>query len=572
MVRFAPGFPSALSTCSTCSTYAPHAPFLLLVREQLVLDTHVDDYDCGPRIPDLESPPGFRPPEPRAVDPAPVPMPDPFDDADALEELEEQITTLAAHIHAATHRLLTLLADFDRRRGWELGGHRSCAHWLSFRTGIDLGAAREKVRTARALVGLPETSASMSRGELSFSKVRALTRVATQTNEEELLEFAQGSTTAQLERMVRGVKRGTRQDEAALERERWERRTLSVFPDDDGMYVVKGRLPAELGVLLMRAVEAASDALFREKGVPGLEAEVGETSQRAAAQRRADALGLLAERALTAGFGRRADGRDECDEGVEANPAPISGTRAERYQVMLHVEAETLRAGSEGGGEGQDEGQGGRSELEDGTRVSAETSQRLCCDAGVVEVRHAPDGTILDVGRRTRTLPPSLRRALEVRDQGCRFPGGRLRFTEGHHIKHWAEGGETSLANCVLLCRYHHRLMHEGGWKMDWWGEGRPVFFDPRGGTHFDGRWKPPAERHQGEASQAEARESEARESEARESSQPEPQPEPDRAAVLVEENRRRGVEPDGWTASARWKREADIPDPVYFRALEALG
>ena len=98
--------------------------------------------------------PGCRAAPRSAYRPA-TPVPDPADDVDALEELEEEITTLAAHIHAATHRLLILIADFDRRRGWELGGHRSCAHWLSFRTGIDLGAAREKVRTARALVGLP---------------------------------------------------------------------------------------------------------------------------------------------------------------------------------------------------------------------------------------------------------------------------------------------------------------------------------------------------------------------------------------------------------------------------------
>jgi len=108
--------------------------------------------------------------------------PDPFEDADALEELEEEIAILAAHIHAATHKLLTLIAEFDRRRGWELGGHRSSAHWLSARTGIDLGTAREKVRTARVLADLPQTSASMSRGELSFSQVRALSRVATEEN------------------------------------------------------------------------------------------------------------------------------------------------------------------------------------------------------------------------------------------------------------------------------------------------------------------------------------------------------------------------------------------------------
>ena len=543
MVRFAPSFPSTFSARKA-------APLLLVVREQLAL---AEGYGAGIRDPihDADAP---VPVPSRDAD---APVPDPFTDAEALEELEEQITTLAAHIHAATHRLLILIADFDRRRGWELGGHRSCAHWLSYRTGIDLGAAREKVRTARVLVGLPETSASMSRGELSFSKVRALTRVATESNEGELLEFAQGSTTAQLERMVRGVRGGDRQDEAALERERWERRTLSVFPGDDGMYVVKGRVPAELGVLLMRAVEAASDALYREKRGP---VELGGDTHRAAAQRRADALGLMAERALEVGFGGGVAEEGPAEEGPAeggmaeggedalgdggACPPPLSGTRAERYQVMLHVDAETLRA----------EGEGGRSELDDGSRVAAETSRRLSCDCGRVRIDHGPDGGVLDVGRRTRTLPTTLRRALEVRDRGCRFPGCGLRFTEGHHITHWADGGETSMANCVLLCRHHHRLVHEGGWRMDWWGEGRPVFFDPRGGPHFDGRWQDP---RKGEP--------------ARGPGSSWPDHEPDRVAALMEENRRRGVEPDGWTASARWKREADIPDPVFFRALEAL-
>ncbi|MEN8145062.1 MAG: DUF222 domain-containing protein, partial [Gemmatimonadota bacterium] len=307
---------------------------------------------------------------------------DPFDDADSLEELEEEITVLAAHIHAATHRLLVLIAEFDRRRGWELGGHRSCAHWLAFRTGFDMGAAREKVRTARALTELPETSTSMSRGELSFSAVRALTRVATPDNETDLLPMAQGCTTAQVERLVRGWKLGSKQDEEVRERERYESRTLSIFPDNEGMYVVRGRLTPEIGALLMRAVEAASDAIYQdriskaaEKSVPAetLQGEHG----REAARRRADALGLMAERAMAAGFG----------EG-----APISGSSAERYQVMLHVDADTLAS----------EGEMGRSELEDGTRVSAETSRRHTCDGAVVAVGHGPDGSVLSVGRRTR--------------------------------------------------------------------------------------------------------------------------------------------------------------------------
>jgi hypothetical protein len=189
----------------------------------------------------------------------------PESDGDALDALEEEIVVLSAHIHAATHRLLTLIAQYDRLRGWELAGHRSCAHWLAYRTGLDLGTAREKVRAARALERLPQTSAAMARGELSFSQLRALSRVATAENEGDLLELAQGCTTAQLERMVRAVRKGTEADEEAAEKRRYQARTLSVCPDDDGMYVVRGRLTAEEGALLMRAIEAAGDALYREE-------------------------------------------------------------------------------------------------------------------------------------------------------------------------------------------------------------------------------------------------------------------------------------------------------------------
>jgi len=381
-------------------------------------------------------------------------------DVSAIEELGEQITILSAHIHAATQRLLVLVAQFDRKRGWELDGQRSCAHWLALRTGIDLGAAREKVRAARALEALPLTSAAMSRGELSFSQVRALTRVATPENEADLLPFACGATTAQLERMVRSYRSGNRLDDAAAERELRAARTVSVFPDEDGMYRICGRLTPEIGALLMRALEAAGDALFRERRADS----AGDTT-RDAARRRADALGLLAERALAAGF-----------QPASQN-LPVSGTRAERYQVVLHVDAATLSAGDEPG----------RSELEDGTHLSAETSRRISCDASVVQITTNRQGAVLDAGRKTRTISPALRRALNTRDSGCRFPGCGLRFTDAHHVQHWADGGATSLSNCLLLCAHHHTLVHEGGWRVQWWGEGRPVFSDPRGQMHFEG-------------------------------------------------------------------------------------
>ena len=499
-------------------------------------------------------------------------------DPDHVDAVADEITTLSAHIHAATHRLLTLIAEFDRLRGWERDGHRSCAHWLAFNTGIALGAAREKVRAARVLEELPLTSAAMARGVLSFAKVRALSRVATAENEGDLLELARGSTAADLERMVRGWRLASAKDEAALETLRHASRTLSVFPGDDGMYVVRGRLDPEVGALLMRAVEAASDALYR-RGCLG-----GATEEVTTEQRRADALGLLAERAMAVGFGETDEDTpvavdedtpvavDEdtplaVDEDTpvavdvsaetsshaaasshsriapddpahaEAPPSqelvkatPLSGSRAERYQVFLHVDAATLRR----------TGEPGRSELEDGTRVSAETSRRLACDASVVEVRHGADGKLLDVGRRTRTIPPPIRRALEIRDRGCVFPGCNLRFADAHHVVHWADGGATKLDNLALVCRHHHRLLHEEGHRLELnpWEGGRPVFYDPRSVPVPD--------------------------------MTPATDVGPRAVAALVQANLRRGVRPDRSTASCRWEREEGIPPEVLERAEDA--
>ena len=468
------------------------------------------------------------------------------DELDALLELGDQIATLAAHIHAAERRFLTLIAEFDQLRGWEPGGHRSCAHWLAFRTGIDLGAARERVRAARALNHLPQISASMEQGELSFAKVRALTRVATPESEGDLLELALSSTAAQLERTVRAWRRLSRWDEGEIERMRHRSRCFSVFPDEDGMYVVRGRLDPEVGAMLMRAIDAAGDALFRADTSEDTSEEIEPK------QRRADAVGLLAERALAVGF----DAREGAD---------VSGTRAERYQVVLHVEAPTLEGESEPG----------RSELEDGTRVSAETSRRLSCDASMVRLTEAPDGSVLDVGRKTRTIPPALRRALESRDCGCRFPGCGLRFTNAHHVRHWADGGETKLENLVLLCRFHHRLVHEEGYTVHFPRGGRP---NPPGG-----RPNAPDRRPNSLEGQPNSLEGQPDSLGQRlyfldprmrliPDAPPPPPPLPSEPVeALVEQNRLRGIEPVYDTSSARYKREHDIPSAVFVRAFEAL-
>jgi hypothetical protein len=402
-------------------------------------------------------------------------------EADARQDRMDRVAVLYGEITAATREFLRALAESDRHRDWAEAGFASCIDWLAWRIGVSRMTASEKVRAARALEDLPLISEAMGRGEISFSKVRALTRVATPENEAELLAFASANSTASLERLVRGWKTMDRAGEQRVEQLRHRMRSFSVFPDGEGMYLVRGRLTPEVAAVLMRAVEAAGDALY---------AETAQDDERPDPdQRRADAVGLLAERALAAGFG--------------GENVPVSGSRAERYQIVLLVEPETLRA----------QGEPGMSELEDGTRFSAENSRRLACDSSVVEVAKGPDGSVLDVGRRNRTVPPALRRALEARDRGCRFPGCGLRFTDAHHIEHWADGGETSLRNTVLLCRRHHRLVHEDGHRVFSDAVGQVVFFTPTG--------------------------------EAMAASPPMPALAADPLDALIRRNRERGVEPD---------------------------
>ncbi|MGI9629225.1 MAG: DUF222 domain-containing protein [Longimicrobiales bacterium] len=368
------------------------------------------------------------------------------DSAHELFALGERCAETYMEADALHYEAMVLLAEFDERKGYADSAFPTTADWLAWRIGIKPGPARERVRTARALQNLPLTSEAMENGELSFTKVRALTRVAKPENEETLLEFARAGSAANLERMVRGWRVLDRKSEITAEELRHRRRRLSAFVDEDGMVVVQGRLDPEAGALLMRALDQAGDVLFKEDS--DVEPE----------HRRADAVGLICSQAMKAGFGTK------------------SGSKAERYQVMLHVDEDTLRWDKEPG----------QSELADGTRVSAETSRRISCDCSVVRVGKDENGWVLDVGRRTRTIPPSLRRALEARDRGCRFPGCGIRYTDGHHVLHWADGGATSLRNVMLLCPRHHRAVHEGGLRVCMGKERNVVFFEHNGRALFD--------------------------------------------------------------------------------------
>jgi 5-methylcytosine-specific restriction endonuclease McrA len=369
-----------------------------------------------------------------------------------LDRLGDEIAELSAHLEAATARLLALIREFDARRGWNTG-FRSCAEWLAWRVSLGLGAARERVRVARALGTLPALAAALARGELSYAKVRALTRVATPETEARLLAVGRAGTAAHVERIVRGWRRVDRQAEGREAARQHAGRALHVYQAEDGTVVVRGRLTPEAGVLLRRALDAARETLYQRRRateaapVPTDPAE--ETPSRA--QQQADALALLAETAL--------------------HHALDPGAPGERYQVVVHVDAAVLA----------DPQHPGQSVLEEASHVSAETSRRLACDASRVVMRHDGDGRMVEIGARTRTIPPALRRALQHRDQTCRFPGCPVRVGEGHHVRHWAQGGPTTLSNLALLCRRHHRAVHEEGYRIEPRADGAFQFRRPDG-------------------------------------------------------------------------------------------
>jgi hypothetical protein len=284
---------------------------------------------------------------------------------------------------------------------------------------------------------------------VSYSKIRAITRVATPEIEVLLLGIGRGGTAADVERIVRGWRSVDRKAEAEQSAHRHKSRALHVYQDDDGMVVIRGRLAPEVGALVMQALAVGREALY-QRARREVSAESGEPPQ-PLEQQQADALALIAESALHHGIDPSGSG--------------------ERYQVVAHVDAPALA----------DPEQPGQSVLEDGTHVSAETCRRLACDASRVVMRHDEEGRAVEIGARTRTIPPALRRALHARDRACRFPGCSVRFGQGHHIRHWAEGGPTTLSNLALLCRRHHRAVHEEGYQVERQSDGPLRFLRPDG-------------------------------------------------------------------------------------------
>ena len=383
------------------------------------------------------------------------------------DQLADKISLLAGQINAANYRFLTLIAEFDQLKAWAGYGFRSCAHWLNWKCGLSFGTAREKVRVARAMEGLLGINTAFSAGELRYSKVRAMTRVATDLNEEYLLMIAQYGTAQHVEMVVKAFRTVVNTDccgdgsdlardrlkeefdaELTEQNKQDEERSLSCYQDDDGMWVIHAKLPAEEGGLVVKLINALGDQIAinhkdnsldnslsnmaeaKEKDVPTVILDNGLTFP----QRRADAMVAIAQQFLAEGS-------------LHESGASFKGS--ERCQLMLHVHT-AINAGT--------------SANLDGRWLPNEAAKRLACDASLVVVEEDEWGNVLNIGRRSRIIPAGMSRALSIRDGGhCQFPGCcESHFVEGHHIKHWADDGETELDNLVTLCSYHHRELHRG--------------------------------------------------------------------------------------------------------------
>ena len=354
--------------------------------------------------------------------------------ARSIDELDAAICRLASRINAQNYQLLVLVREFDDRMGWAKWSYPNCAEWLSWRCQMSLSTAREKVRTAQALRDLPEISLAFSEGRLSYTKVRALTRVAEMHDEAALVRYALDATAPDVEERCRQI-RNVHPDSVRDAQRAWEARWLSAWRNTArGTLCLRVEVPLDVGELVMQAIDQAME---REDIPDG----VAERSPSSFQSQQADALVAIVKTYLEG---------DATKSGAECS------STADRYQLVVHVDESALRGGA------------GRSD------APLETVKRLACDASVVVVTEDERGTPLTVSRKQRRVSTPIRRAIWARDRHCTFPGcHRTRLVEAHHVHHWVEGGETSVDNLTLLCWFHHRLLHEGGFGMrrDYRGE-----------------------------------------------------------------------------------------------------
>ena len=365
----------------------------------------------------------------------------------SIDELEKNILGLARQINVATYELLVLVREFDERVGFLKWSMKNSVEWLSWRIDISMSAAREKVRVAHALKVLPEISFAFKSGELSYSKVRAMTRVANAQNEQDLIDYALRHTAEHVEQRCRELRFG-RADSTGVAERAFANRSLRISRNAErGTVTLTVELPVEMGELVDKALDKARDDSANDAP------EIVETSWQA---KQADAFVSLVNEYLLGDVSEK------------------SKSTRDNYLMTIHVDQSALTHGK------------GRSS------IPIETAKRLCCDGHAVTLLEANNGQPLAVSKKKRVIALAVERAVRARDHNrCRFPGcSHTKFTDCHHIDHWVNGGESTPDNLLLLCTRHHTLVHEGQFQIlkdfqDNWFFARPDGTAiPTGGYH----------------------------------------------------------------------------------------
>jgi hypothetical protein len=357
------------------------------------------------------------------------------------------LSSSADSAHASVCRsqrhLFELIAEIDRAELWKDSGARDMAHWLWMRYGISDWKARRWLSAAHALDSLPAIAQAFTAGSIGIDKVVELCRFATAETEETLLVWAMRVSAGAIRARGDSEIRQRLEEAVRIERSRY----LWWWHEDEGRSLyLEGLLPAAAGAVLTRALER-----FAEQLPPMPHGESAHSRD----ARRADALVALASARIAS----------------DADP--------DRATVVVHVPLETLTRDRNPGSLA--DGEPGAS-IEGGGLAHAETARRLACTARIETVIEDGAGTVVGLGRTTREPSPQMMRALRHRDGGCRFPGcGSRRFTHAHHIVWWAGGGRTDLDNLLLVCSFHHKLVHELGWRLRRHTGGRVRWYRPDG-------------------------------------------------------------------------------------------
>lgn len=345
-----------------------------------------------------------------------------------------------ARVGLAHRELLSLIARLDRRGAWQGSEARDAAHWLGMRYGVSSWKAHRWVVAAHALERLPRLAEALQTGRLGIDKVVELARFAEPGTEAGLVRWALGVSVGAVRHRGDLAARASREQAVQVERERfcsWR------YVDDGRRFALEAEMPVADGAVVARALERLAAT------IPAMP---GEEDHTFVAARRADALVAL------------------CSTRVASDPDP------DRATVVIHARWNGLAAGT------------GGCEIQDGPVVHPRTVQRLLCNARVQSVLEDRSGDVIRLGRMRREPPAWMLRQVRYRDRGCRFPGcGARAFTEAHHVRWWRHGGRTDLDNLVLICSFHHRLVHEHGWSLRREADGEVRWFDPGGARYRAG-------------------------------------------------------------------------------------